>query len=487
MQSTKQLLNKYHVHPHIVAAYAIGLLLGIISVLLSAYIVLFLLAAGIGVFAALKRPEIALFGILIATSSIVFEERLPLIPIGFGSLHIPDVILLCSLSLVFLRWWVEADFKLVHTPLDKPLLAFFTIALISTTIAVLQSSVDFESAMRSLRIIAYYLTYFVVTNLIREDQQLHLLLRGLSILGTVVAVGMIAQYTIGDSFFLLPGRVETLRTQGTTYAGITRILPPGQSLVLLALINSIAALIFDERSTFKLLYFIQIGLLGTAVVLTFNRSFWVSVAIAVIVLAYVTKALNRRRLIGLGLIILVLIVVVVMYASIEPRSQIAQLGTAFFERFLTLGRASTLQESSLEWRYVENEYVLPNILSQPLFGLGLGSQYRPFDPRIDYLGREWDARRYIHNGHFWIMLKTGLLGYLSLATLSVIFLVRSFKYWRQIPDPLMQGNVLSFTITYLGILVAAIVSPIFIQWFWTPVLGIMMGINEVVLRRVIQE
>jgi hypothetical protein len=31
------------------------------------------------------------------------------------------------------------------------------------------------------------------------------------------------------------------------------------------------------------------------------------------------------------------------------------------------------------------------------------------------------------------------------------------------------------------------VNPIFMQWYWTPILGIMMGTNEVILRNFVRD
>ena len=89
---------------------------------------------------AAKRPDVALLGILIATSSIIFENRLPLIPIGIGSLHIPDFILLELLAVIIVRGLVASDFKIIRTSLDWPLLAFYVVALFSTFMAISQSS-----------------------------------------------------------------------------------------------------------------------------------------------------------------------------------------------------------------------------------------------------------------------------------------------------------------------------------------------------------
>jgi hypothetical protein len=46
----------------------------------------------------------------------------------------------------------------------------------------------------------------------------------------------------------------------------------------------------------------------------------------------------------------------------------------------------------------------------------------------------------------------------------------------------MQSIVLGTTLAYLGLQFTALVDPIFMQWFWVPVLGIMLSVNEVILR-----
>jgi O-antigen ligase len=491
-QRVKQLSGKYGLLFRLVAAGGTGFLLGVASLWLSPLLVLGALAAILLILAVLKRPEIALLGILIATSSIVFENRLPLIPIGIGSLHIPDVILLALLGLITLRWLVEPDFNIIRTPLDWPLLAFYSVALLSTFIAVFQSSVEFHMTRRAVRVVTYYLTFFIVTNLVREDRQLIFLVRGLFLLATIVAAAMIAQFLLGESLTFLPGRVETLSTQGTRYGDITRILPPGISLIQVAFIATTATLVLDKFRPVNMLRFLQWGLLGLAVLLTFLRSYWMVVSVVLFLLAYLVRGQDRQRLLGWGLVVMFLVAMILLPVFSEPESQAAGLVDASLERLSTLVSGETLrsQESTFVWRYTEYEYALPLIASHPLLGLGLGARYRPWDPRLDWKGPDgsgFDGRGHIHNGHLWILLKSGLLGYISLVWLSLAFLIRGFKYWRRIPNSEMRGIVLGFTLTYLGVLIGAVVNSTFMQWFWTPVIGIMMGINEVALRKVVQE
>jgi len=117
-----------------------------------------------------------------------------------------------------------------------------------------------------------------------------------------------------------------------------------------------------------------------------------------------------------------------------------------------------------------------------VIGLGMGAAYRPWDPRLDRAIVGGDFRKHIHNGHLWILLQSGLLGYLSLMWLSLVFLKRGFGSWRSVVDDRLRGVVLGFTLVYLAVLIAAVVNSTFMQWRWAPVIGLIMGINEVILR-----
>lgn len=464
-------------------AGAVGLLLGGALQWFGAFWTLVALGAVVFAYALVKRPELGLLGILVATSSIVFESNLPLVHIGpLGSFHIPDVVLLSSLGLIIVRSLAEHQFKILRTPLDLPLLAFYGVAVLSTLIAVSQSTVPVEDARRALRTVTYYLTFFVVTNLVREKAQLRLLLRGLILLAAIVALAMAAQFILGNSLSFLPGRVETLDTAGTKYGGVTRILPPGQSLVLVLFLFTTVALALQGFRSAALPNLLLWCLLGLAVVFTFNRSYWAIVAVIFFLLFWIIRKGDKQRLIGLGVIALILLVLALLPSMILSESRTTTLVGSSLGRLATLVNPDTANEGSLQWRYIETDYALGQIASHPLIGLGLGARYRPFDSHIDYVGQGWDARTYIHNAHLWIMLDTGLLGYGCLMLLSVVFLARSFRYWHQIRDVEMQSAVLGFALTYIGIQVTAIVNPIFMQWFWVPLLGIMMGVNEAILK-----
>jgi O-antigen ligase len=476
----------------IIAGCGFGLILGIACLRFSVLLIFGILAAALLIYATRNRPEIALVGILIATSSIVFEEQLPQVFLGGVSFHIPDILLLGFLGLIAVRWLVKPEFKIVRTPLDRPLLIFYGVTLLSTFIAVFQSSVDVVDARTAMRVLSYYLTFFIVTNLVRELRQLNFLLNGLFLLATVVAAAMIVQFFLGHTVQLLPGYVKSLGTQGVVYEDVTRIVPPGVSIVLVSFCALPCILVLEKTKSLKWLKFLQCGLLGIALLFTFLRSYWASLIIVFIFLGFILKGHDRQRLIRWGLVAIFSAAMILLVIFSDPSSRAARLAGASIDRLSTLGRSGTFQgeDRSLNWRKIENRYAFSTIASHPLIGLGMGARYRPRDPRLDQRGASsssFDFRGFIHNGHLWILLQSGLVGYLSLMWLSLAFLIRGFRYWRSIANDRMRGVVLGFTLVYLAVLIAAVVNSTFTNWHWTPVIGIIMGINEVILRKVGQE
>jgi O-antigen ligase len=437
-------------------------------------------------------PVIGLLAILISTSSIVFEEQLPIVPVGIGVLHIADFLLVGSLGLIVIRRLIQPGFRIVRTSLDLPLLIFYAVTLFSTFIAIFQSSLEVVEARRGIRVLSYYLTFFVVTNLVRDRRQLNLLLNGLFLLATIVAAVMAAQFLLGESVQLLPGRIESLATQDTVFEDITRILPPGWSIVLVSFVAILCILVVEKFKLQGLMTLLQCGLLGMAILVTFLRSYWAALIMVLFILVYLLRGVDRRRLIAWGLVVISSAAMILLLVCSDPDSRATKLVGASWQRLSTLGRSGTFQgeDSSVDWRRIENEYAFSAIASNPLIGLGMCARYRPYDSRVDVGGpdaTDFDFQRHIHNGHLLILLQSGLLGYFSFMWLSLAFLMRGFRCWRSVANGRMRGVVLGFALVYLAILVAAVANSTFMHWSWTPVIGIIIGINEVILRKVGQE
>jgi len=478
--------NSIDVFFQVLAALGLGLVMGIACSLFSSLIVLGILIGIISLFVIIKRPEIGICGILIATSSIVFEDQLPQISFGGISLHLPDFLLMGLLAIIVNRGLCEPKFKIIHTPLDWPLLIFFGFLILSTLFAISQSSLDLVLTRRMLRMVSYYLSFFIVTNLIRERYQLNFLVNGFFILAYIVAGVMVAQFILGRSVTIIPGRVEELSTVGVAYESVTRIIPPGLPIVLTTFISIFCILVIERFKPIGLLRFFQFGLLGFAVLFTFLRSYWAVLLLVFLFLGFILRGSARRKHFLWFLTAIFAISIIVFLFSIKSDTQNIQVVGASIDRISTLFKGETFQgeDSSFNYRIIEYQYALPQIMSHLWIGMGMGSQYRPYDTRLDW--GDVDGRNFIHNGHLSILLQSGLLGYLSFLWLSITFLMRGFLNWQGIPDNRMRGVFLGFTLIYLVVFISAAVNSPYLQWNWTPVLGIIMGTNEVILRTIKQ-
>jgi O-antigen ligase len=430
-------------------------------------------------------PGLALLGILIITSTIGFEHRLPVLSLGIN-LQIPDILLLGLLGWVAVQWLFVPGFRLVRTRLDLPMLIFYTVTLLSTLIAIVESSVDVNLAIQGFRVFSYYLTFFVVTNLVRDSRQLNSLLNGILLLGVVVAVTMIAQYLLGGSVQLLQGSADPL-TEGGAFGGVRRIIPPGFSVLLVSFGTSLCILVLEKFNRAGVLRYPQCALMGIAFVMTFLRSFWAAFIVVLLLAAYFVRGVDWRRLIGWGVMAGFSLVLVLLVVFAAPDSGLSRLVEASWARLSTVNAgAFTGGDANYNYRRLENQYAFSAIAAKPLLGRGLGATYRPLDPRLDVLDGQHieDHSDFIHNSHLKILVQSGLLGYASFIWLSVAFLLRGLRNWRKVPSDQMRAVVLGFCLVYLVALIAAGANSVFTQWAWVPVLGIMMGMNEVILREV---
>ena len=459
---------------------AIGLLFGIACTAVLTPLSTLVALAGIGLlWGALKRPEVLPLAYLVLTSSIIAISQGPHFSIGFATLYLTDLILLLSFGIIIVRSICQPAFTIVRTPLDWPLLFFGSASLLSTLIAVSGSSLPWKDSLGEIRVVSSYLLFFVVTNLVREKRQFVLLVRGFLFLATVVALLMLLQYFYGPAQVILAGRIEDLDVEGQSVPGAVRIIPPGQSIVLVSFIAVFASLALNKTSVSRVLH---CGLLAVALILTFFRATWLMACVTILLIALLATAQAKKRLLLSALMAAALAAPAMIVVLQQSRSAGASLVHAASARALSLFQTRTYQDpqSSLRWRDFEYKYALPHILKNPLLGIGLGVRYRPLTQK-DH--ETFDGRTYLHNGHVSVLLKSGIFGYAALMCFLVGALFRGIKYHRNLPDPVTRSLVLAFGLAFLDILIISIVEPYVLMAVWTPVIAFIAGINETVLRR----
>ncbi|MCJ7532474.1 MAG: O-antigen ligase family protein [Anaerolineales bacterium] len=463
-----------------------GVLLGLLSLVISPVWTLVILVGVFIAIVAIERPELAILAVITLLSTFISEVQIPVINVGPGRIFLSDLIVMGLFILILIRWMLDPSFKLTHTPLDLPLFLFFFWSMLSTVYALLFYNLEVPRMIPEVRVISYYLLFYTITNLILKEHNLKLLIEGFFFLATIVAITVIIQYSLGVKFTFLAGRVEYLVTEGIIQENVTRITDiVGEGTLTVAFITKMIKVIISKPRFRGLFELIQSLLIGTAFIMSFNRAHWSVAILAILITIFLVRSLDRQRLVTWIYIILLLLTFLFVPIFVNPDSPAAQFISGVGDRLVSIVGQKTLlgpaDESTLAWREVEYKYAFPQIWSHPILGLGLGARYRPRLVNVDH--QRFDGTFYIHNGHVWIMMKTGLVGYFFLMWLCILTIWRGFKYWQRIPGPQIRGYFLGFTLSFLGLVIIAILHFSFVALFWAPIIPLMMGVNEVMIKQ----
>jgi hypothetical protein len=462
-------------------AILLGILLGFAIVFSSPSIVILALAILLSVILVLKNPVWGILGFIALTSTVLDSDTNPGVSIGFGHIYLSDIILFTLFWLIVWGLLTRLETKFVRTPLDVPLLVFVAVVMISTIIAMIRGTVTLNGMLGPARDIFNLLIFFAVTNLVKNDKQIKLLQVMIIVFACLVSIVMIAQYITGAVLPFLPGRVEVLSTEGTQFNDITRIIPPGYSIVFVAFVVVCSIWFFNNNYSNNIILAIAIILNGIGVLLTFKRHFWGALIIIFLIMVLVSNRKEIQRILLRGFSAFAIMLVGLFFVMNYTGRAGSDLVASSADRMFSLLRTDTYDdsESSLRWRDFENQYALREFISHPFIGVGLGTMYRPWIPDRDWSG--YDGRRYIHSGFYWLLLRTGGIGFLSMLAMMTAVVVRGFRYWRIAPNGVY---VLGFTLAIVGMLMGNWVEPLISEWYWTAVTATLMGVNELSIRSI---
>jgi hypothetical protein len=475
-------------YQELLLAVLIGCLIGVAMNFVSPRIIIALLVVVIMLQWVVKRPEFTLLAMIFFYSTIVgTDDTLPLIPIGIGSLNPMDLLLGGFLLTIVLRRIIEPNF---HVRISLPaagVVLFFIFAIVSTVVGVMTGTTVLERATTEIRYIGYYLSFLVAAYLL-DQHQVRTLILGFFALALLVAVAQVIQAAVGPDVPIIYGRTEGFQQDGIEVEAVTRVIPSGRYLVYVAFTTAPLLIIFAKKRSQAIFYSILWIFYAIGIILTFNRNMWLSAGIVYVLYLVALASPLRNKLLRLYATSIVMVLLLIgTVLVLAPGSTAALVLDSTIVRFVSIFDDSTYNAeysatntvASLEFRKIEMEYALPQLTPPPLIGKGMGSRYRPLLFNIlDY--ENSDMRDYIHNGHFWVLLKAGLLSYLALMAAFVFMFARGW-HWRQ-AIPVYQPLVLGFAFSLTGILLSAIVDPILVDLTWTPVCGAMFGIIEVSFR-----
>lgn len=472
----------------LIIAGILGAILGVMFLFLPPLTVALLTGVAFLAVLAIKKPELALLGLLVIISSLFPDTAFPRINLIAFNLYITDILIVVFLFLIILRWLVDRNYPLIRTPLDIPFLAFCVWAAVTALYGYWMNDVPRYRMIPELRMAEYYISFFLFTNLLRTPGSLRFLLRWFFILATLVGVVMIVQYFLGYTSPILAGRVEVLVTseQGRIYQEVTRITDTsGEGLITMAFMLKSVMLFIDRLRIRKMADLIQWGIIGTGFLMTFNRTHWLMAFFVIGMTALLVGKQERQKLLYWSLAVILLGVFLISAILILlPESGPATFLRAFGGRLFSVTASDLYRDpntSTLLWRNFEYEYGLPQVWSHPIMGLGLGANYRPLLMNVD--GYWSDGRHFVHNSHLWVAMKTGLVGFFFYLWFLLGFVWHGLRSWRSVADVSLRGMVLGSALSILAIVIGANAHAITMSLYWIPVLTFVIGTSEVIILR----
>lgn len=473
--------NEAAMRPVAVLALVAGVIaFGIISGLLVDQVSPVAALAGLALcLIALNRPEFIILLVLVMSSTVIDPSIVPTISIGFKFTAV-ELSLGLLLGIILVKY-IVSPYKstLVRTPLDLPILLFVGASTISFFYAVYSRGVDRGWLVPQWRIIFCYLVFFAVTNFIRTRRQFVMFTGVLLALGATTATLVVLQAVAGPSLRILPNvSLGVANVFDQEYADVSRVIVPGTPLIFMLLIPILILYSFPtlRRGIKGLIFPAVIILLLAAIAISFSRTWWMGIGVAMLGLFLFVSARQWGFLLGrIGIPVVVLLLAIPLVGSFVPQAGnvVQVLGLRAGSLF---AGEQTIQDSSTQWRIREIDSAFVKIQEHPILGVGPGGELR--DP--------WwntdDLTRFMHNSYLFILADLGVLGFLPFLWFSAAFLFRGFHYGRKLEDPTLKGWVLGLTLSYVALAVASISGPEFMAWHTVPVIGVILGLNEVAIR-----
>ena len=461
---------------YICLAVVIGVIVGVAIAWLPTMLALALVPAALLAWWITLRPEIGLLILMAITGGLINYDDLPYLSLGPISLHVTDILLLYLLGVALIRLLVQRDFKYVSTRLDAPLVAFYILAMLSVVTAIVQFHVAPNIAIREFRIVTYWLAFWPVTQLIRTPRQLKTLFNGLVVLAVVMTIFVTLQMVV-PSLPLVRVSSETLVTAGRESAGVSRVWITGERLIYVMLIVAMCvALLTQSTRTRRIFGLVAICLL-VWLFLSFQRNYWFTTAVALVILGLMVKWSDRLRALRWGIFAALAIIIVLSI----PGNPLLPWAQAAVDRATSVQASTLAYDTSAILRETEIEYGLRKVAEYPVFGVGIGNDYRPWIRRFDYFpgavtdhGLVW----YCHNAYLWIWVKMGTPALICFLWLCGTFVYRGLRNWQRLPDTHWRAVTLGFTLAFIGQMLSNLVAPNFIQNWVLVVFPMTMAINE---------
>lgn len=362
---------------------------------------------------------------------------------------------------------VHASVTILRRPLERRVRIAVVLVAAFMAVAALQCvrglvlGRELSTVGAEFRVLLGFGTLLVALPVLADIEARTRLLRSLPFLGLALGLWGVGQWVLGVSF-AEAGDAGVREGVRLTSSGRGQI-QGGLYAFPVAVVVSLAALMASQhRSLRSQVLLAAVAILNViALVLTYERTFWVATVMAFGFTMVRAGAAQRLRGLVWGLT-----AVVLLFAALSTLAP-SELAAAR-ERLLSLSQYGT--DNSLHYRIVESRHVLDEIRDKPIVGSALAATI--------FWGRPWVGVppapfTFSHNGYLWLAWKIGIPAALLLWTLLGLAIA-----WR---TPLEEEHLFGAVRTgcqgaLLALVVVNVTFPSFSQLGITPTMGLLMAV-----------
>ncbi|MEM9773434.1 MAG: O-antigen ligase family protein [Chloroflexota bacterium] len=350
--------------------------------------------------------------------------------------------------MTFFKRLAKGKITIPYFPIGGLLLLFLLLTFISLINSLMFERVAFNWAMNDFRIMLYYTLFFSTAWGIKDRRQLKTLLAGVFILANLVVGLMIVQQFLGIDNLLTSGMSRWQITEEVD--GSLRILPPLIFMIAVLASISSAFAFFAEEPRVKFLSAFQALFLVVGLLLTFTRSAWLTIIMAVLIVIAFAANEKREKVVGSMIFVTPALLIVLSLSLVQSsqRADIPYVGSIFNRVTSIFQTDETVQSDSLQWRVFENSEAMKSIQNRPIFGVGLGNQYREItiahgEAAGSRTGNDITRlTRYVHNSILSMAVKMGLPTLILFLSTYLLFIYKSWKLYPKTDSSIKKSVVI---------------------------------------------
>jgi hypothetical protein len=309
-----------------------------------------------------------------------------------------------------------------------PILLFLSFTVFGLVYGLSRGGISNIALWESRPIFHMILVFFLATNLIQEREHIKILI-------WVAMVAVFIMGLLGDIYYLFVLKMDL--------SGIEAITEHGSAIHMNTLFLFTITTFFYKVSPKKRLILV---LMSLVVILAYfadqRRAAFVSLIVAVGLFVLILF-IENRKVFWLIVPPLAVIGVIYMAAFWNSTSKLA-LPVEAMKSIIAPNQVSTRDQSSNQYRLIENVNTTFTIHSRPLTGVGFGQKFYVLVPLPDISFFTW--WEYItHNSVLWIWMKMGVGGFFSMIFVVGLALVTGMRAFLRMPPGEYRAIALTAT------------------------------------------